>query len=301
MHLTIAICTRNRAASLANTLGTLTQLAVPDGVSWEVVVADNGSEDETAATIARFGNVLPLRAIAVPQVGHSHARNAAVVVARGDYLLWTDDDVLVDAGWLAAYHEAFLRSPADAFFGGPIAPLFEGPSPHWLRGALRHVANAYAARDLGDAPRPLTLESLPYGANWAVRLPDQRRHSYDPRLGRVGDVMNSGDEWAVMQSLLAEGGSAHWVPAARVKHVIPQERQTLRYLRRYYVGNGRAYARVRQSGAEAMLFGRPRWVWREAFVQELAYRVRRLYAAPDVWAEHLRRASVAWGMLSPVE
>jgi glycosyltransferase involved in cell wall biosynthesis len=297
MHLTVGICTRNRSAALADTLGALTRLVVPAGLSWDLIVADNGSEDATPATIASFSAILPVRAITVPQVGKSHALNATMQQARGDYILWTDDDVRVDPGWMTAYHSAFLRWPADAFFGGPIVPLFEPPSPQWLAGALRHVANAYAARDLGGEACSLGADTLPYGANWAIRTTDQRRHSYDPRLGPRGKLKYAGEEWAVMQALLADGESGRWVPDARVQHVISPARQTVRYLRRYYIGNGRSLARVRPPGADAMLFGRPRWVWREAFGQELAYRVRRIYSTSDVWSEHLRRASVAWGML----
>ena len=297
MHLTVAICTRNRCASLGNTLESLTRLMVPEGVSWDVLVADNGSRDATASTIAGFTEVLPISALSVPELGKSNALNAAMERARGEFVLWIDDDVLVDAGWLHAYHSAFRCWPSDAFFGGPIVPVFEGSRPMWLTGALARVGNAYAALDLGGEMIPFGGDALPFGANWAIRLTDQRRHPYDPRLGPRGEFQFYGEEWAVMQALLATGASGRWVPAARVQHVIPQTRQTIRYLRRYYVGNGRSLALVRHDLGEAMLFGRPRWLWREAIAQELAYQLRRVYARPDQWSEHLRRASVARGML----
>ena len=297
MHLTVAICTRNRCVSLGNTLASLTRLRVPDGLSWDVVVADNGSRDATASMIARFAEALPINALDVPEVGKSNALNAVVQRVTGEFVLWIDDDVVVDTDWLHAYHSAFRNWPSDAFFGGPIAPVFEGPSPIWLTGALRQVGNAYAALDLGMEMIPLGVDALPFGANWAVRLSEQRRHLYDPRLGPRGELQFYGEEWAVMQAMLATGASGRWVPAARVQHVIPQTRQSIGYLRRYYVGNGRSLSLVRRSDNEAVLYGRPRWLWREAIAQELAYRLRRVYARPDRWSEHLRRASVAWGML----
>lgn len=297
MLVTVAICTRDRCRALAQTLQSLTALVVPHALSWEVVVVDNGSRDATAGVIARFANALPLRAVIERNVGLSHARNAAIAHARGDYILWIDDDVLVDPGWLRAYHEAFREWPHAAFFGGPIAPLFEGTPPSWLRRALPKVGNAYAALDLGAEPVALTGDALPFGANLALRAEDQRRFAYDPELGRRGDLLYAGEEWAVLRALLATGASGRWVPGARVRHVIPVSRQSVRYLRRYYMGNGTSHARSRDSVAETMLLGRPRWLWREAIAQEVAYRVRRLYASSDVWCAHLRRASTAWGML----
>src|SRR5207344_1151016 len=111
MHLTVAICTRNRCAALGRTLETITRIIVPDGVSWELIVADNGSDDAIASTLEHFARVLPLRAIDAPTVGKSHALNAAMDAARGEYVLWIDDDVLVDPMWMQAYHDAFMRWP----------------------------------------------------------------------------------------------------------------------------------------------------------------------------------------------
>jgi glycosyltransferase involved in cell wall biosynthesis len=294
---TVAICTRNRCRALERTLRALAAVERPASLPWEVLVVDNGSEDDTAGSIERCADLLPLRALIESQVGLSNARNAAIAEARGDYIVWIDDDVLVDAGWLRAYHDAFRAWPGAAFFGGPIAPEFEGTPPRWLQLALPHVGNAYAARDLGNAPIALTRDTLPFGANFVVRAEEQRRYAFDPELGRRDRALSAGEEWAVLQQLLEEGASGRWVPAARVQHVIPAERQSVRYLRRYYVENGTSLARTRSATGEKMLFGRPRWVWREALLQELAYRTRRVYASANVWSVHLRRASVAWGLL----
>lgn len=297
MIVTVAICTRNRARALERTLRSLAAAAVPPSLSWEVLVVDNSSADETPRVIANASDALLVRAVDERQIGLSHARNAAIREARGDYIVWIDDDVLVDAQWLRAYHDAFRARPEIAFFGGPIVPTFEGSPPAWLRLALPRVDNAYAARDLGAAPVALTRDTLPFGANFAVRSDVQRRYPFDPALGRRGTALSAGEEWAVLEAMLAGGESGQWVPGARVEHVISAERQSVRYLRRYYVENGMSLALTRRAPGERVLFGRPRWAWREAVLQELAYRVRRAYAPADVWSVHLRRASLAWGLL----
>jgi glucosyl-dolichyl phosphate glucuronosyltransferase len=294
---TVAICTRDRCQLLERTLGALATVDVPEDLDWEVVVVDNGSRDATPETARRFGETLPIRVVTEAEAGLSRARNAAVRAARGAYILWIDDDVLVERQWLRAYQAAFERWPAAAFFGGPVEPLFEGEPPAWLEGALHHVRNAYAAIDLGPDAVPIRVDALPFGANFVVRSEEQRTLRYDPALGRRGALMHAGEEWAMLQALLARDATGRWVPDARVRHIIPRDRQTLGYLRRYYMGNGESLARVREAAGEPMLFGRPRWIWREAVQQELAYRARRLYAPPQLWSEHLRRASTAWGML----
>src|SRR4051812_25844630 len=103
LRFTVAICTWNRSALLAQALEQMTRLQVPAGVTWEVIVVNNNSSDVTDTVIASFEGRLPIRRVFEPAQGKSHALNRAVAESRGDYILWTDDDALVDEGWLAAY------------------------------------------------------------------------------------------------------------------------------------------------------------------------------------------------------
>jgi len=69
--------------------------------------------------------------------------------------------------------------------GGAIRPSFEGTPPAWLTAVWRDVSNAFAVRDLGAEAVSLDSRSaIPYGANFAIRLTEQRKCAYDPDLGR---------------------------------------------------------------------------------------------------------------------
>lgn len=111
---TVGICTRNREPLLQTSLEQLARTAVPDDVTWEVIVVDNGSTDGTARVLEAMASQLPLRALRFDTPGKSHALNYAIEHARGDYILWTDDDVLVDRQWIASYVAAFRRWPEAA-------------------------------------------------------------------------------------------------------------------------------------------------------------------------------------------
>ena len=142
MLVTVAICTWNRGKLLDQTLTQLRHLRIPEGVTWELLVVNNNCTDDTDAVIARHERHLPLRRLFEPKQGHSNARNCAVDHARGEYLIWTDDDVTVCREWLQVYEAAFEAHPEAAFFGGPIRPRFEGNPPRWLtrsRGSLAIV------------------------------------------------------------------------------------------------------------------------------------------------------------------
>lgn len=298
MMITVAICTWNRQELLDRTLLSLLGLELPDRLDWELLVVNNNCTDGTDAVIARYAERLPLRRVFVATPGLSNARNAALAEAAGDYLVWTDDDVQVEPGWLAAYARAFQRWPEAAVFGGPITPWFEGSPPAWLVAVWPRVANAYATRDLGPVEIPLDAQHLPFGANYAVRLPDHRRYLYDPELGRKGKQMVGGEETTLILAMLAAGSQGRWVPAARVRHFIPRARQNREYLRRYFYGQGICHAQANPAAGPALLFGIPRWLIRAALQAELGYRARLWAGSPANWIEHLTRASMYWGMLA---
>ena len=159
--------------------------------------------------------------------------------------------------------------------------------------SLPVVGSAFALCDLGPSRAPFTAQVLPYGANFAVRTVVQRRHLFDPALGRVGDELLSGDENEVMRRMLADGHTGTWLPEARVHHFVPRERMTLDYLRRYYRGIGRTDVRVRGSAAS-------RW-WNLARAGGMACaksarcHVRRGLGRSHEWVSDLRDANIHWG------
>ena len=293
VDVTVAICTWNRASLLDQTLARLGELAVPDAVRWELLVVDNGSSDDTAEVLARHASRLPLRCAREERRGLSHARNRAVAEARGELIAWTDDDVRVEPDWLAVYAAAARQLPHADFFGGPILPWFDGAPPAWVAASLPVIGSAFALCDLGPARAPLTAQHLPYGANFAVRSAVQRRHLFDPTLGRVGDALLSGDENELMRRMLADGHAGVWLPEARVSHFVPRERMTLDYVRHYYRGIGRTDVRVRGGGA-------PPW-WSlassgaKACAKAVRCRVRRSLGRTQGWVSDLRDANIHWG------
>jgi glycosyltransferase involved in cell wall biosynthesis len=294
MKFTVAICTWNRASLLPRILERLTRLRHP-ACAWEVLVVNNNSTDDTDRVLEAFAGRLPLRRAFEPRQGLSHARNTVVRHAEGDYIVWTDDDALADAGWLAAYARAVERHPEAAVFGGPVRPRFEGTPPPWLAEAWREIGAAFAARDLGEEPFELDQTGeLPYGANYVIRAREQRLHPYDPALGRSLKGGALGEETAVIRAVLASGVSGWWVPDASVEHWIAKERQTVRYLRSYYSLQGSTFHRWHADGGPTFR-GRPLWLWRRILRTELAYTRARLTGDPHRWLKPLVEVSILRG------
>jgi glycosyltransferase involved in cell wall biosynthesis len=115
--LSVVIPTKDRADALARTLDALEAQQVGEA-SVEVVVVDNGSNDETLARVrARAGGAaLPVRLLEKPAGGPAAARNAGVAASRGEVLLFLGDDTEpADEHLLRAHLDFHAARPEPAY------------------------------------------------------------------------------------------------------------------------------------------------------------------------------------------
>lgn len=300
MDITIAICSWNRAELLRGALQSLSAALACARSEVEVLVVNNNSTDHTDEVIADTRLQVPLRRVFESRPGLSHARNAAVKAAKGEYILWIDDDVLVEPGWLLAYEQAIDANPGATFFGGPIRPHLIGKPPTWLSGAGSCIYHIYSAIDLGAESFEVKLvRHLPYGANYAIRLKDQLEVEYSAELGRQPDgLWLGGEESAVLKTLLQRGSTGWWLPEAGVSHMITPQRQTLRYLVAHGLGQGRTYMRLdRTPQGGAKLLGRSISLWRSCFKELRECLLCTLGGKSSEWVPQLHRACVVTGRL----
>ena len=297
MLVTVAICSWNRSGLLRKTLEQFTHLEPPNGFDWELLVVDNNSTDETPAVLEEFTARLPLRPLREPLPGKSNAANRAVREARGEYILWTDDDVLIEPDWVRQYVGAFRSHPDADVFGGRIDPWFEGTPPRWLVEGFAAVAGVYAALDL-KRPGGAAPESFyPFGANMALKRSAHLRHAFDPRIGPQADAYIPGEEWMLVRALRRAGSQVVWVPEASVRHFIPRARQTETYVRDWFYSSGELLAKMDTERGLGLWFGRPLWLWREWVEHGCRAQFGRFTSPPERWLKSLALSATAWGRL----
>lgn len=148
--LSVVLPTYNRADALGKVLDSLgSQDCPPD--SFEVVVVDDGSPDDTARTLADFaaGTTLSLRHHSLGKnSGPAAARNAALRMARGGIIIIIGDDIVVPPDFVgrhAAWHEAH-PDDRDAMLGYVTWPEEIRPSRfmRWLEGGGRDFFFSFA-------------------------------------------------------------------------------------------------------------------------------------------------------------
>jgi glycosyltransferase involved in cell wall biosynthesis len=152
--ISVVIPTHNRLVLLKQTLACLAQQSYPSD-RYEVIVVDNGSEDGTADYLRQLADQGRLHYIRQRPLGPAVARNVGARAACGEVVVFTDDDCLPEAGWLAALAESYIpgATPLAVAVGGRVENVSDG---HWLHRFYAAQGNRHRANHL---ERPAYLDT----------------------------------------------------------------------------------------------------------------------------------------------
>ena len=265
--LSVVIPCRDAAGVLGEQLDALA--AQDTEAAWEVIVADNGSTDDSRRVAQSFAGRVPgLRVIdASTRPGRHHACNAGAAAARGDGLAFVDADDRVDHRYIGAMAHALAQHAV-------VVPRHDHRRLN--QGPVRELSNQTRAIE----PTPF----LPFGGGSGLGV----RTEVFTALGGFDETMDFCEDADLCWRGQLAGHSLYFEPAALV-HV--RHRSTLRTMytqhRRYGAGSVLLYRRFHGLGMR-----RPT---AQAAVQEWVYVIRAVprLRDPDVrlrWARRLGRA-----------
>lgn len=218
----IVVCTRERPEDLRSALESLTRLAHSP---LEILVVDNAPvTDATARVVNKCGDER-VRLVTEPVPGLSAARNTGLLAASHEIVAFTDDDVVVDPGWIAGLLAGFARADDVACVCG-LVPSGElrTPAQAYFDWRVSWADNVTARRySLDDPPEDIPL--FPYqvgiygtGANFAVdRDRIVRLGGFDEALG-TGTKTMGGEDLDMFLRVLVAGYSLVSEPSAIVWH-----------------------------------------------------------------------------------
>jgi glycosyltransferase involved in cell wall biosynthesis len=237
LKVTVAIPTYNRADFLRQTLAGLVAQQFPRD-HFEILVIDNNSTDHTAAVVAEFASAQPApRYLREEKQGLDHARNRAVHEARGEIIVFGDDDILVKPDWLAQLTVPLIADGAArqiGAVGGEVIPVFPDGLPDWVR--EWHAPLAFRP-DLG----PLPARHSPMGANLAFpHWVFEQLGPFHTALDRAAGNYFSGGDSEMIRRVRAAGHDVWFAPAAAVQHQMPASRTTFRYASRHAFDSARS-------------------------------------------------------------
>ena len=254
MKVTVILCTYNRCQSLARTLESIAVSALTEADTWEVLVVDNNSSDQTREVAEDFCRRHPgrLRYIFEPHPGKSFALNTGVREAHGDVLAFTDDDVTVEPTWLQNL-TACLNDGEWAGAGGRTLLSHPFSPPRWLTLAGPDNLGYVLAPLFDRGPRRCELREAPYGANMAFRKEMFEKYGLfrtdlGPRPG--SEIRNEDTEFG--RRLMAAGERLRYEPSAVVYHPVPEDRVQKPFFLARFFDMGRAILRESEPGPDIL-------------------------------------------------
>lgn len=223
----------------------------------EVLIVDNGSADDSVKRTERAlaGATFTWRIILEPVAGVNSSRNAGLRSAEGGLLIFTDNDLVFERGWLSAYLAAAERYPDEEVFAGRVlvGPV-EGEVPPWLDLTGPYARPSIVVQaDFGDECQVLPFGSGkgPVGPNMAMRRSlFDRVGPFDTRFGLRPGSLIPGAEAEFFQRIAASGLNFVYVPSAAVHHPLKKSQISKRYFLNRLYGIGRAHGRMQRVRGE---------------------------------------------------
>jgi glycosyltransferase involved in cell wall biosynthesis len=271
-YYSILIPTYKRSESLAQVLDLLILRAKTDK-NWEILIADNASELAVEQLCNQYSEQLPIKYHTEPRKGKTNALNSLLSHAKGDILVFMDDDILLDCNLFSVINDAINNWPNHCVFGSNISPkLPEGiTTPAFINNSQCQVFLAVSEPSLDEG------ECLPneiFGGCWFIKrhFIDQG-YRFDENIGPKGRYYKRGSETSFVMKLNQAGYHPIHLPRLRVFHLIREEqlKPSWFFERAYCSGMTYAYYDKSEWRKMAHLFGFPRFYLKLFFLQFISF------------------------------
>lgn len=247
MELSVIICTYNpRSDYFGRTLEALrTQTLGPE--NWEMLVIDNASQKLVRERFD-FSWHPHARVVREDKLGLTPARLRGIAEARGELLVFVDDDNVLDPDFLEATLKVSVERPFLGSWSGQCRPGFEVQPAEWTR---RYWGNLVIRQFETDvwSNLPRLTDTMPCGAGLCVRrsvgqhyLAVNQAGQRSIQLDRTGTSLLSGGDNDLAACACDIGLGVGLVSALKLTHLIPPVRLTEDYLAR--LAEGIAYSSI---------------------------------------------------------
>jgi glycosyltransferase involved in cell wall biosynthesis len=247
VDLSLIICTRDRRRQLAPCLEAVRRISFER--SWELILVDNGSTDDTAAVAQEFIGSTSIQAVYLfePKPGKSTGLNTALKFAQGQILAFTDDDCYPAPDFLSRVWSAF-DDPSVGYIGGRI--IMHDPADHPIKIIESMTRFTFPAGSF-------VWSGCVKGANMAFR----RRvlldiGGFDPLFG-PGALFPSAEEADAAGRASAMGWRGEYHPEVAVRHHYgPKAADATVLWKEYAIGRGAYHMKLLLKDHQFLWFAR---------------------------------------------
>jgi glycosyltransferase involved in cell wall biosynthesis len=246
----IIVCCYNSANRLPETLKYISEQTDLENISWELIIVNNNSTDNTAEVADRYwlqyGSVAEIKLINEPIPGLTNARVAGVRASSFEYIIFCDDDNWLDPLYLKNVVEILnTRGNIGIVGGSKIEGVYESPKPGWLEGHENLLCVYDKLQHEIVITKEDTSDSIVVGGGMGVRkeilvkyLDELRKNKQRLMLDRSPSLMLSGGDDDINLVALKLGYDLLLTSELKLKHFIPAFKLKQQYILKIYEGMG---------------------------------------------------------------
>ena len=255
--ISIILCTYNNSASLEKTLTDLSACIIPENIQIELICVDNNSPDNTPEVFEKKQPLFNYDASYAfeSKQGLSHARNLGLKKARGEYLLFTDDDAEIPINWIVEYNKIIKGDSPDCLYS-KIHIVWDQQRPNWYQ---KHYQSLFVHLDFGE--EKLNIEDVHhefFGKNFCVnKLVLIELGGFDPELGRTGEKLIAGEETLIYRNLIRKNKKVIYFPTATVGHRLKPREYEFSNVEKMYSDGAYSSYHLSKKIASKKIFNRP--------------------------------------------
>lgn len=228
MRFSFITCTYNRADDLSRTLDSLVK-QVFDAEKFEILIVNNNSTDHTAKVCEQFIEQYPnlnIRSVVEANQGLSFALNRGIKEAKGEFIIYVDDDETIEDEHLSRLDSYLKENPNIEFVGSAVIPIYAEKEPKWMSPFLqRLIGGAFAVNK--TSIELLSTSSYPGTGHTIIKRALYDVYGdYNTDLGRKGTGLLGAEDKDFSIRLIRAGVKCYFLPHIPIYHHIPAYKLT---------------------------------------------------------------------------
>lgn len=255
--ISVIICTNNPNQDYLSRVISALQQQTFSFQRWELILVNNRSDHPFYESIDLKWHPNSF-IISENQLGLSHARLKGVSAAKGDLIIFVDDDNILEYTYLSRAYDFYNDNKQVGCFSGKSHPSFDINPPNWFKetginlgcqdlGEKLYISN-YKEANFKLFAYPIFA---PIGTGMVIqkaafqKYADEVKNSKDRlSLGRKGISLTSGEDNDIILTIIKNGFELAYLPELVVSHLIPKNRFNFEYLKRMAYQSNQSWIKV---------------------------------------------------------
>jgi len=209
---------------------------------FELVIVDNNSTDGTECVCKNIIKENPhrnIRYVKELNQGLSFALNRGIAEAKGEYLIFIDDDETINTNHLDMLDDYLKKYPQIELCGTPVEPVYETEKPKWLSHFTMRLITGYYNE--GDKVKKLQAKNYPGTGHTIIKRELYERFGYyNTDLGRKGKGLTGAEDKDMFMRLSNNNIECYYLPGMPIYHHIPANKLTDEFFHKLTYSIGRS-------------------------------------------------------------